>query len=50
MKTYKGNLVINADDRRDFSDLAEVTGDLRLSQGASLTAPVLAEVDRKSVV
>ena len=43
MKTYKGNLVINADDRRDFSDLAEVTGDLWLDQGASLTAPVLAK-------
>ena len=43
MKTYRGNLEISAYDRRDFSDLAEVTGDLRLYEGASLTAPVLAK-------
>ena len=43
MKTYEGNLNIYADDRSDFSDLAEVTGYLILSQGAVLTAPVLAK-------
>ena len=44
---HHGNLTITKENAKLYAGIIEVTGDLRISQGASLTAPVLATVNGK---
>ncbi len=40
----KGNLIIEKNNREDYSDLTEVSGYVEVREGATLTAPALTEV------